>query len=237
VLKCLGLIPARGGSKSIRRKNIVELAGRPLIAYACAAARGSERLARVIVSTDDPEIAAVSAGCGVDAPFVRPARIAQDETPMVAVALHALDWAEAEGQRVDAVAILQPTSPLRRSAHIDAAIDLIDESGADTVVSIVPVPHQFLPGSLMRLDEGGALHPMETGMPVLRRQDKPSLFARNGPAVLVVRSATLRAGRLYGDTIRPLHMTWAESVDIDGPDDLALAEYLLSRAAELGRRP
>jgi CMP-N,N'-diacetyllegionaminic acid synthase len=234
VLKCLGLIPARGGSKSIRRKNVVELAGRPLIAYTCAAARGSERLTRVIVSTDDPEIASVAADCGVETPFLRPAEIAQDETPMVDVALHALDWAESEHLQVDAVAILQPTSPLRRSAHIDDSIELLDASGADTVVSVVPVPHQFSPGSLMRLDEGGALHPMETGTPVLRRQDKPPLFARNGPAILIVRSTTLRAGRLYGDTIRPLPMTWAESVDIDGPEDLLLAEHLLTRVTASG---
>ncbi len=236
-MNCLGLIPARGGSKSIPRKNVAPLLGRPLLTYTCEAARGSRRLVRVILSSDDQEIAAVARECGVEVPFLRPADIAQDTTPMVDVACHAIDWAESQRLRIDAVAILQPTSPLRCATHIDAAIELLEESGADTVVSVVPVPHQFLPGSLMRLEADGTLHPAQPGAPVLRRQDKPVLFARNGPAVLVARSATLRAGRLYGDSIRPLPMTWAESVDVDGPEDLVLAEFLLSRAPDSGGRP
>jgi CMP-N,N'-diacetyllegionaminic acid synthase len=228
----LGLIPARGGSKGIPHKNIALLAGRPLIAHTCEAARASRRLTRLIVSTDDEQIAAVARGCGVEVPFLRPAALAGDESPMIDVVRHALAWTDAEGAVFDAVVILQPTSPLRRAAHIDAVIEELERSGADTVVSVVAVPHQFLPLSLMALDDAGLLVPVSEGTPILRRQDKPALYARNGPVVLAVRTDTLRRGRLYGERVRPLFMERLESLDIDGPDDLALAEWLLKRGLD-----
>jgi CMP-N-acetylneuraminic acid synthetase len=229
-LTCLGVIPARGGSKGIPRKNLALLAGRPLLAYTCDAARACRRLARVIVSTDDAEIAAGARAGGVDVPFVRPAELSADDTPMLAVARHALDACELEaGAMYDAVVILQPTSPLRPASAIDAAIERMKETGADTVVTVVRVPHAFEPGSLMRLDERGRLVPGSDAPLVLRRQDKPVLFARNGPAVLVIRRATLVGGSLYGPHVEPLEMAARESVDVDGPEDLALAEALIGR--------
>src|SRR5258706_10337909 len=122
-MEVLGIIPARGGSKGIPRKNLVRLAGRPLIAYTCDAARGSERLTRVIVSTDDDEIAETARGLGVEVPFMRPAHLAADETPMVDVLLDALaTLGRVDNYRPDVIVLLQPTSPLRRSAHVDAAV-------------------------------------------------------------------------------------------------------------------
>jgi CMP-N-acetylneuraminic acid synthetase len=148
---------------------------------------------------------------------------------MIEVVRHTVGWlADHEGYSADLVAVLQPTSPLRRAEHIDAAVDRIIESDADTVVSVVEVPHQFNPVSLMRLEEGRLIPFLDQPM-ILRRQDKPPVYARNGPAVLVVRREVIAQGRLYGDTVRPLEMSHADSVDIDDADDLALAEFYLSR--------
>jgi CMP-N-acetylneuraminic acid synthetase len=229
-MRVLGLIPARGGSKAIPRKNLALLAGQPLIAYTFEAARASVTLDRTLVSTDDAELAALARESGAEAPFLRPPELAADAAPMLPVLRHALDWLSGhEGYRPDAVALLQPTSPLRRAEHIDAAVRLLGETGADNVVSVVAVPHQFSPPSVLRF-EGGRLVPfLEGGAQVLRRQDKPAVFARNGPAVLVVRTAVLEQGRLYGDDVRPLIMEARESVDIDSAEDLAWAEYLLQR--------
>jgi len=228
----LGLIPARGGSKGIPRKNLALLAGRPLLAYTCDAARASSRLSHVILSTEDDEIAAAGRACGIDVPFMRPAALADDATPMADVVRHALTTFEQLTSRiVDAVALLQPTSPLREAGHVDAAVDLLQTSGADSVVSVVAVPHRFSPVSLMRLDDG-ALHPYLPGAPVVRRQDKPRLFARNGPAVLVVRRAVALADAgLYAGVCRGLPMGSEESLDVDEASDLAQAECVLGRRA------
>ncbi len=236
-MNVLGLIPARGGSKGIPRKNLAALAGRPLIAYSCEAARRSKRLTRVIVSTDDPEIAATAGDLGIEVPFVRPSDISGDTTPMVVVMRHAVEACAADGWGADAVVLLQPTSPLRRAEHIDRAVDVLGETGAETVVSVVRVPHQFEPGSLLVQDEEGRLKPVAEGPLVLRRQDKPALFARNGPAVLAVRTELLLEDKLYGDVVRALEMSASESLDVDDPEDLALAEYWLAqRPWETGDR-
>jgi CMP-N,N'-diacetyllegionaminic acid synthase len=224
--RTLGVIPARGGSKGIPHKNLAPVGGRPLLAYTADAARGS-RLSRTCVSTDDPAIADAARRFGLDVPFMRPAALAADETPMLPVLRHAVAAMAADGFAADVVVLLQPTSPFRRAEHIDRAIELLDESGADSVVSVVEVPHQFTPSSVMRLEDG-RLRPFADGPLVTRRQDKPVLYARNGPAVLATRVRTLDAGSLYGSDIRPLFMTARESIDIDTLDDLALADLLLS---------
>jgi CMP-N,N'-diacetyllegionaminic acid synthase len=228
----LGIIPARGGSRTILRKNLALLAGRPLLSYTCDAALQSKRLTRTILSTDDDEIAAVGQAYGVEVPFRRPAYLARDETPMVDVVRHAVEWlGDHEGYTVDLIAVLQPTSPLRHAENIDRAVELVVETGADTVVSVVEVPHQFSPGSLMRIEDGRLVSLAIDQPMVLRRQDKPRVYARNGPAVLVMRREVIAQGRLYGDTVRPLEMNPVDSVDVDDPHDLALAEFHLSRRA------
>lgn len=225
----LGLIPARGGSKSVLHKNIASLAGRPLLAYTCDAALASKRLTCVALSTDDPVIAGVGRACGVQVPFLRPPEFAQDDTPMLSVIQHALRaLAEADDYRPEIVVLLQPTSPLRRADHINSALDIMLEKGADTVVSVVEVPHQFNPVSVMRL-EGDRLVSFLEGPSILRRQDKPKVYARNGPAILATRRTVIEGGRLYGLVVMPLEMDWSESVDIDNVTDLALAEFWLSR--------
>ena len=224
----LGVIPARGGSKGIPNKNLALLGGRPLIAYTAGAALESRRTTRTVVSTDDPAIASVARELGLDVPFTRPEELAGDETAMVPVVQHALRMVRATGFQPDAIVLLQPTSPLRRAEHIDAAIALLEDSGCDSVVSVIDVPHHFNPVSVMRLD-GDRLRPFLAEPSVTRRQDKPLVLARNGPAVLATRVATVDAGSLYGDDCRPLLMGPEESLDIDTPWDLMLAECVLSR--------
>jgi len=228
-LTVLGIVPARSGSKGIANKNLVQLAGVPLIAHTAMAARASRTLDRVVVSTDDERIAAVAREHGLETPFLRPSALAADDTPMLPVLQHAVSSIEESGQLIDVVVLLQPTSPLRRAVHIDSAVELLRESGADSVVSVIEVPHRFNPKSVMRFD-GGRLQPYENAPVLTRRQDKPVLYARNGPAVLAVRrNVLMEQGALYGDDCRPLMMDPESSVDIDSPWDLVVAEAVLAR--------
>ncbi|MEQ1896012.1 MAG: acylneuraminate cytidylyltransferase family protein [Vicinamibacterales bacterium] len=233
-MRIIGIVPARGGSKGLPGKHLLPLAGRPLIAWTFDAALGSTTLGRVILSTDDERIAQIARGQGVDVPFMRPADLAVDETPMIDVLLHAIAELTAVGDAPDAVVLLQPTSPLRRAAHIDGAVRLLGTSGADAVVSVVPVPHRFNPVSVMRL-EGDRLTPFAGGASVTRRQDKPLVYARNGPAVVAVRTRVLVDERsLYGRDTRALPMSEADSIDVDTEWDLAVAELALARRRAAG---
>lgn len=229
----LGLIPARGGSKGIPLKNIVPLAGKPLLAWTCEAARASRCLTRVVLSTDDPQIAEVGRARGVEVPFLRPPQLARDDTPSVDVALHALDWLrDQEGWRPEVLVLLQPTSPLRRAQHIDEAVAELDRTGADTVVSVVEVPHRFHPWSVL-CREGAWLKdflPVPTTRDRFRRQNLPPVYARNGPAVLVTRVVCLCERRsFYGDRVAGYPMDRWSSVDIDDREDLELAELWLEK--------
>jgi CMP-N-acetylneuraminic acid synthetase len=225
-MSIVGVIPARGGSKAIPRKNIALLGDRPLLAYTAAAAADAQSLDRVILSTDSPEIADVGQAHGLEVPFLRPAELAEDTTPILPVLLNLLDWLEVDGDRVEAIVLLQPTSPFRSAADIDGAVELFRRHNADSVVTVIPVPHQFNPVSVMSM-VGGRLLPFMPGPPTLRRQEKPEVFARNGPAVLVVSPRILREGRLYSDATYGYEMPSHRSIDIDGPYDLALAELTL----------
>jgi CMP-N,N'-diacetyllegionaminic acid synthase len=209
----LGLIPARGGSKGILRKNLVQVGGKPLLAWTVEAARGAAELTRVVVSTDDDEIAAVA---GVEA-LRRPAELAADDTPMLDVVRHAVSEL-----RPDVVVLLQPTSPLRRAEHVDACVRLLLESGADGVVSVVEVPHRFRPDSLMDVVDGRVVARGQART----RQEKELVYARNGPAVLARRADRI-GDDLYGGDVRPFVMDARDSLDVDDAADLELAEQLL----------
>lgn len=225
----LGLIPARGGSKGIPRKNIAPCAGKPLLWYTCEAALKSTALSRVVLSTDDAEIGALGQTFGVEVPYLRPAKIAGDETPSIAVIQNIIKWLDADKSEIDAIVLLQPTSPLRTSRNIDEACALYRASGAKTVVSVTPIPHRYHPQSLMRIEDGLAL-PYQGGRIVpQRRQDLMPLYARNGPAILICSTEVLRGGSLYGEPTFAYVMEEEQSIDIDTPYDLAVAESLLSR--------
>lgn len=228
----LGVIPARGGSKGIPNKNLSLLCGRPLLAYTADAVKESRKLTRTIVSTDDERIAECARSLGLEVPFIRPAFLAADEAPMLPVLQHALDAMQSKGFDAGIVVLLQPTSPLRRAEHIDTAVDWLQRVRGDSVVSVVEVPHQFNPASVMRVDDGW-LKPFLDGPTATRRQDKPKLFARNGPAVLAVHARVIEGGSLYGNETWPLLMTPEDSLDVDTPWDLQLVEWVL--AAREGR--
>jgi CMP-N-acetylneuraminic acid synthetase len=224
----LGIVPARGGSEAIPRKNLAQVAGRSLLAWTADAALGARRLSRVILSTDSPEIANAGRACGLDVPFLRPAALALHETPIVPVLQHVLEMLTDQPQQPDAVVLLQPTSPLRRAEHIDEAIDRLEATAADSVVSVVEVPHHYNPVSVLR-EERGRLVPYGDGPTVMRRQDKPRVFARNGPAVVAVRADVVRQGSLYGADSRAMLMNPEDSIDIDTQWDLDIADWLLTR--------
>jgi CMP-N,N'-diacetyllegionaminic acid synthase len=234
-MNILGLIPARGGSKGIPNKNITLLAGRPLLDYTCAAALASTHLTRVILSTDDVRIAEIGQASGIDVPFMRPVELAQDDTPSILVAKHALSWlAEREGWQADILVLLQPTSPLRQAHHIDEAVSKLLATGADTVVSVIEVPHHFHPYKIMQLEANTLRYFWQESLSLNRylRQNLPTLYARNGPAVLAGQAAViLNTNSFYGDHIVPYVMQEEDSIDIDTPFDLQLAEWLLSRRA------
>jgi CMP-N-acetylneuraminic acid synthetase len=225
----LGIVPARGGSKGVPDKNLRVVGGHSLLARTAAAARDSRLLSRTVLSTDSPAIADAGRAVGLDVPFLRPAELAADDTSILPVLRHVVGALGDEGFRADAVVLLQPTSPFRRAEHIDAAVTLLNDSGADSVVSVVEVPHQFSPVSVLTMHDG-RLQPFTAGPLITRRQDKPRVFARNGPAVLAVRVSVLERGELYGADCRALVMTAADSVDIDDEFDLEYADFVARRA-------
>ena len=215
------LIPARGGSKGIPRKNLALVAGRPLLAWTVDAALGSRLVSRTVVSTEDDEIADAARTLGAEV-LARPHELGADETPMQAVIAHAIE----ELGPQDVLVLLQPTSPLRRAEHVDEAVELLLASDADSVVSVVEVPHRYRPGSLMALDGDRLVRLADDH--AATRQEKPLVYARNGPAVLALRPDRVGAD-LYGGECRPYVMEARDSLDVDDPFDLELAELLLSR--------
>jgi CMP-N,N'-diacetyllegionaminic acid synthase len=227
-MKFLAVIPARGGSKGVPRKNIVEIEGKPLIEYTINEALACNLFENVIVSTDDAEIANISLKLGAQVPFIRPGDLSQDTTPMIAVMQHALAWSLGTSQ-IDAVVLLQPTSPMRKSHHIQLAIEKYIKQEADCVVSVVKVPHQFIPESIYRLRNGFAeSYILNSHMPATRRQDKPTYFARNGPAILISNANLIKAGSLYGQKIVTYEMSVEDSLDIDTTCDLEFFKMLMA---------
>jgi CMP-N,N'-diacetyllegionaminic acid synthase len=227
----LGLVPARGGSKGIPRKNVRLLAGRPLLAYTAEAASQATRLDRVILSSEDDEIADVGRQCGLEVPFRRPPELASDDTPTLAVVRHALDWLEERGAIIDAVCLLQPTNPLRNGSDIDACIELCERSGADAVVTILPLPPEHNPHWVYFRSTEGELR-LATGeqSPIPRRQDLPPAFHRDG-SIYVTRCDVVRSqNSLYGRRLVGYPMESSRSVNLDTPEDWERAEARLVSA-------
>ncbi len=229
-LKVLGLITARGGSKGIPRKNIRLLAGKPLLQYTAESALAARRLTRVVLSTEDAEIAEVGRRCGLDVPFLRPAELAGDDTPALPVLQHAVRAIEAAGQRFDAICLLQPTCPFRRSEDIDACIDLLFQAKADSVVTLVPVPPQYNPHWVYFRGEDGFFG-LSTGEPdpIPRRQDLPEAFRREGSVYVTRRDVLVQRNSLYGSRLAGLLIDPSGSVNLDTLEDWRHAEELLGR--------
>jgi len=230
----LAIVPARGGSKRIPRKNIVLCAKKPLLAWTAEAARDCQSIDRTILSTDDEEVARIGEQWGLEVPFMRPENIADDEAPTLPLMQHALGWAEANVGEVEALVLLQPTSPLRKPEHIDEAVALFRSRGAATVVSVVESPHQFHPLKTVEIASDGQLRdflPEDDPIRERRTVDDDRVFGRNGPSILVVRPDLVRDGELYGNPTLPYEMHPMVSIDIDEPWQLELAEVLLMNSA------
>ncbi len=231
----LAIIPARGGSKGIPRKNIRPFAGYPLIAYSIAAGLQSELVTRVVVSTDDEEIAAIAREYGAETPFMRPAELAQDKTTDLPVFEQALTWlAENEGYRPDVVVQLRPTSPIRPRTCVDEAVrTLLAHPDADCVRGVVPAGQN--PHKMWRLPEGRNA-PMKNLLDVpgiaepynAPRQILPPVYWQTGHIDAIRPAAILEKGSMTGDVIYPLVIDPRYTVDIDNLYDWAKYEWLVS---------
>lgn len=225
----LALIPARGGSKSIPRKNIRPLGGWPLLAYSVAAARAAARIDRVVVSTDDEEIAAIARRFGAETPFLRPAALAEDDTPDLPVFRHALQWlVDREGYRAEIVVHLRPTSPFRRTWQIDEAVARLEAHPQADSVRTVCIPFQN-PFKMWHVGAEGFLHPLLDVEGVQEpynqpRQALPEVYWQTG-YVDAARAATiLEKESMTGEWILPLVIDPGDWVDIDSPADWRQAE-------------
>lgn len=218
----LAIIPARGGSKGVPRKNIRPLAGRPLIAWTVAEARESRYIDRLILSSDDEEIIRVGREAGCEAPFVRPAELARDDTPGIEPVLHALEMLPG----YDYVVLLQPTSPLRTAGDIDRCIELCRRLDAPACVSVTEPDKS--PYWMYSLAEGERMVPLLARPEGFnRRQDLPPAYVLNG-AVYVAQTDWLRRGRsfLSPETVGCV-MAKDHSLDIDTELDFLICELML----------
>ena len=224
----LAIVPARGGSKGVPGKNIKVTGGQPLIVWTIQAALRAISVARTVVTTDSQKIAAVAKMHGAEVPFLRPEELAGDETPGILPILHTLNWlAEFEGYRPDYVCCLQPTSPLRTSQDIDAALRVLVEKQADAVVSVTPAKHH--PSWLKTMDEEGRVKAfLDRGENADNRQDLLPLYALNGAIYLARRTIIQDFRTWYTERTYAYVMPASRSLDIDTVDDLSLADLLLS---------
>lgn len=226
-MRTLGVIPARGGSKGVRNKNIRTLGGKPLIAYSIEAAKASS-LSRVIVSTDSEEIAAIARAYGAEVPFLRPAELATDSAKAIPVIHHALQWMEnQENTKYDAVMMLQPTTPFRTFQDINEAIEILEKFGSDSVISVVDVEGHH-PARMKYLGQGMQLidPPFCEAYENQPRQELEPMYIRNG-AIYLTRTTILKGGSFKGMDCRALLMPIGRSVNIDTEFDFRYAEWLV----------
>jgi CMP-N,N'-diacetyllegionaminic acid synthase len=215
----VAVIPARAGSRELPGKHLRLLGGVPLIVHTIRAALGASRIDRVIVSTDSPAIARVARAAGAEVPFERPAELAGDTTPTLPVIQHAVDWLERHGATIAIVVTLQATSPLRGASEINAAVALLD---LPTVRSAVTVTQIGLPTSAVGALVDGRFRVLQVGLSDVRRQAAPAAVRLTG-AVYVTSRDLLAEGRLVDDVPAALLVEGPTAIDIDGPEDLALA--------------
>ncbi len=228
--RILGIVPARGGSKGVPRKNLRPLAGKPLIEYTFEAALAATRLSRIILTTEDEEIAERGRRAGIEVPFLRPESLARDDTPMLPVIRHAVKALEEAGDRFDAICLLQPTTPLRRPGDIDACIGLIEEHDADSVITMLPVPAEYNPHWVWISDAEGYLK-IATGeeSPIPRRQELPPAWHREGSVYVTRRDILIEMNSFYGARMVGYMMDPEKTVNIDTFEDWARAEKMIER--------
>jgi N-acylneuraminate cytidylyltransferase/CMP-N,N'-diacetyllegionaminic acid synthase len=226
--RIVALIPARGGSKGLPRKNVLPLNGKPLIAWTIEQAKASVHIDRVIVSTDDEEIASVARAHGADVPFLRPKELASDTAKAMDVILHALSWLEENRDRYDVFVLLQPTSPLRTTEDIDNALTLLFSKDARAIVSVCETEHHPYWSNVLPADGSldGFLRPDIMNK---NRQELPTFYRLNG-AINAAYCDHLRTGKtFFGKGAYAFVMPGERSVDIDTRIDFQLAELLIGK--------
>ncbi len=227
--KILGLIPARGGSKGVKDKNIIDLCGRPLISYTIEAANKSRYIDNVVVSTDSEKIAKVAKAAGAEVPFLRPAELASDTSKTIDSVLHAINTLGGMGQKFDVVVLLQPTQPLRTAEDIDAAIEYYFSSGERDLVSVSEVDdHPIL---MRRFGEDGQMYHLLEGSSTCRRQDMDCYYRVNG-CIYINQILRLNDKTSFNDNELGFIMPREKAVDIDEMKDLYIAEYYLKNREE-----
>lgn len=220
-MKILGFIPARGGSKGLPGKNKKMMLGKPLIAHTIETALLSN-LTDIVVSSDDDDILEIAKKYNVKV-IKRPDELSGDLAPTLPVRTHAV---QTVGGNYDAVMTLQVTSPLRTVKHINEAIELFSQDGeADSLVSVIKIPHKFTDASIMLLD-GKYIKPIDSEKLVLRRQEKPTYWARNGAVIYITRINKV-GEYIFGGKIIPYEMNKMESIDIDDIEDWQMAEAIM----------
>lgn len=227
--KILGIIPARGGSKSIPQKNIKMFVGKPLIQWTIETGLQSGILDRLVVSTDDEEIAVVSRNAGAETPFMRPKELSEDTTPTLPVLLHTVETLRIqEGYEPEYILLMEATSPCRQPFHLQEAVALLEQTGADSVVALGEVPRHFSPFWQFTMGEADRIELFTGGSItdiVKRRQDLVTTYFRNG-AFYLFKTELLFASEpsLYGADVRGYILEPKYSVDIDTPQDWDHAE-------------
>ncbi len=223
----IAIIPARGGSKGLPRKNIKLLNGKPLIAYTIEAALKSKRISRLIISTDDEEIATISESFGGEVPFMRPDSLATDMSTSLDVLRYTFDRLEREENiKVNEFVLLQPTSPLRKSTHIDEAVNLFYQKKADAVISACKEMHSIFWHKF--ITEEGQFENIFQDNFLKNRQELRETYRPNG-AIYIFNQSILQTGEYYTEKTYAYVMDSKSSVDIDTIDDFAYVEYLMKK--------
>ncbi len=225
--KVLGIIPARGGSKGIPGKHTRKLAGQSILAYAAQSAKASGVIDRLILSSNDEAIIAEAREHEIEVPFVRPEALAQDDTAMLPVLQHAVEQLEDAGWKPEIIVLLQATAPLRQPKHIRDAVSQLRESGADSVVSVLEIPHLFAPQKALRMGEDGLDFWLEDGQQITRRQQLQTAYAREGTIYAFWRDTLMEIKSIYGLKCLPLVLPANESLTLDTEADWEMAQARL----------
>jgi CMP-N,N'-diacetyllegionaminic acid synthase len=226
----IAIVPARSGSKGLRDKNTRPFAGRSLLEYAIGTCKEAGIFARIVVSTDSSEIAARAVEAGGDVPFLRPAELAKDDTPILDVLVDTTLRLEQQGTRPTIIALIEPTSPMRTASHIVRAVSTLIESGANSVVCVSPIPGQHHPDKAMQIDDRGNLQFFSSeGQGITHRQQlKGQMYYRNGAAYVVRRDTLIEQRSLYGPPCLPIVVD-GPFISIDTMEDFEIAEMLVFR--------
>jgi len=225
----LAIIPARGGSKRVPRKNVMPLGGKPLVAWSIEAVRGAKQITRAVVSSDDAEVLAIARSYDPRLPLERPVELCQDKSLAIEFVRHALDTLERKGEGpFEAVVIVQPSSPLTTSADVDATVELLERTGADSAVSVMALDHAIHPVKLKTLAGDRLLPYLTDEQGKMAAHELPELYVRNC-SVYALSRRTVAAGQIIGPDCRGYVMPRERSVDINEPIDLEFANFLLER--------